>query len=239
MRTLTSSLAIAALLSAAAVPTADAWVGSSLKASVTKYDIRAAAKAKRSTPKKTARPASIELPEAAKGGLVFGDPDAPTTIVMFTDIECPFCKRFHEQTYPSIKKDYLDAKKARFVIRHFPLSFHPNAGAAAKAVVCARAQGDDKARTLYGKLVGLQKMSAAGIANAVNAIDGIDLKAMTTCVSADSTKKTIDDDIAAGTALKVAGTPSFLIIGPSGATKQITGAYPYASFSEALDAVAK
>lgn len=237
MRISSSSLVVALLLSVAAVPTADAWVGTSLKASVTKYDIRAAAKAKRSTPKKTARPASVELPAIAKGGLLWGDPEATTTIVMFTDIECPFCRRFHELTFPALKKDYIDAKNVRFVVRHFPLSFHAYAAPAARAVVCARAQDDDKARTLYANLMTAKVLNGTAIRDAIAAVPGIDPAKIEQCVAAADTQAVVDADVKAGSDSSVSGTPSFLIIGPTGTTKTIKGAYPIASFVEAIEAV--
>jgi protein-disulfide isomerase len=237
MRTLSSSLVIALLLSVAAVPTADAWMGSSLNASVTKYDIRAAAKAKRSTPKKTARPASVELPAAAKGGLLWGDLEATTTIVMFTDIECPFCQRFHAQTFPALKKDYIDTKKVRFVVRHFPLSFHKNAYGASEAVVCARSQSDEKARLLYEKLIVSSKLAASDIVILAAGVEGMDVDALADCMEGDSAAKTIESDQSLAKDAKVSGTPSFLIIGPTGLSKQITGAYPIDSFKAAIEAV--
>lgn len=235
MRIASSFLAVIFFLSVAAVPTADAWIGSSLKASVTKFDVRASARAKRAAAKKV-RPASVELPAAAKGGLIFGDVEAATTIVMFTDIECPFCQRFHSQTYPAIQKEYLDAKSVRFVIRHFPLSFHPYAAPAAKAVICAREQGDDRAKAVYAALVG-SPLSSGSVAKAVKAVDGLDADALATCMTAEKTQKTIDADLAAGKLANVSGTPSFLIIGPTGIQKQISGAYPIETFREAIGAV--
>lgn len=233
MRLLPSLLA-AAVLSFAAVPVADAWIGSSLNAAVTKYEIRAAAKAKRSAVRK--RPASVELPAVAKGGLLFGDPAAPTTIVMFTDIECPFCKTFHKKTYPALKKDYIDTKQVRFVIRHFPLSFHVNARPAAETVVCARETGDDEARALYGKLMGLSVLDGEDVEAAVVGL-GMDPYAVASCMESDETRKTIDADIALGKAAKVSGTPTFLIIGPSGKQTSIVGALLVEAFAKAIEGV--
>ena len=237
MRIFSSSLVLALVLSLVAAPTADAWIGSSLKASVTKFDVRASARAKRASAKKAARPASVEMPAIAKGGLLFGDAEATTTVVMFTDIECPFCKRFHEGSYVSLKKDYIDAKKVRFVIRHFPLSFHPNARNAAKAVVCARAQGDEKARSLYGKLIAQKKMSASSVATAAAAVADLDHDVLLDCMDDESTGTTVDADLAAGKEAKVSGTPTFLIIGPSGTQKTVLGAVPIETFAKAIEAV--
>ena len=70
--------------------------------------------------------------------IIVGKKDAAVTIVQFTDLQCPFCARF----YPPVKealKAYPD--KVRFIIKHFPLPFHPNARPAAKMAMAANAQG--------------------------------------------------------------------------------------------------
>ena len=70
-----------------------------------------------------------------------GDKNAPVTIVSFEDFQCPFCKRAFDQTFPQLKKDYIDTGKVKYVYRDFPLSFHPQANAAAEAAECADDQG--------------------------------------------------------------------------------------------------
>jgi len=70
--------------------------------------------------------------------VVVGKKDAPVTIVQFVDLQCPFCNRF----YPPVKealKAYPD--KVNFIIKNFPLSFHPNARPAAKVALAAHEQG--------------------------------------------------------------------------------------------------
>ena len=203
---------------------------------MTKYELRAAARAKKANALK--RRQSIELPTVAKGGLLFGDPEATTTIVMFTDIECPFCKRFHKDTYPSLKKDYLDTGKVRFVIRHFPLVFHPYADSAARAVVCARAESDDKARLLYESLIKINTFETGSIRAAAKKA-GLDTDDLQTCMEAWNSRETVDEDAEIGVKANVSGTPSFLIIGPTGVTKTITGAYPFETFEKALKDVQK
>ncbi len=69
-----------------------------------------------------------------------GSPDAPITIIEYSDFQCPFCSRWFEQTYPSLLKDYVDTGKVQIQFRDFPLSFHPNADEAAVATRCAAEQ---------------------------------------------------------------------------------------------------
>lgn len=70
-----------------------------------------------------------------------GDQNAKVTIIEFSDFECPFCRRFFTDTFPQIKKDYIDAGKVVMYYRHYPLPFHPLAQPFAVASECANEQG--------------------------------------------------------------------------------------------------
>ncbi len=72
---------------------------------------------------------------------MLGKDSATVTVVEFSDLECPFCNNFFKQTFPQIKKDYIDTGKIKFYFRHYPLSFHPLAQPFANAVECANEQG--------------------------------------------------------------------------------------------------
>lgn len=78
---------------------------------------------------------------------VLGNPNAPVTLVEFSDYECPFCQRHFKQVYPSIKKDYIDTGKVKLVFRDYVAvpGHNPAAEEEALAVSCARDQGGDEA----------------------------------------------------------------------------------------------
>src|SRR5262245_10109126 len=86
-------------------------------------------------------PAPTVRMAVAQGWYALGRDDAPLTIVEFSDYQCPYCRRFHLETFPELKKNYVDTGKVRFVSRDLPLDFHPNALRAAEAARCA---GDQK-----------------------------------------------------------------------------------------------
>jgi protein-disulfide isomerase len=69
---------------------------------------------------------------------VHGKKTAPVTIVEFSDFQCPFCGRFHAPVQETLKAYPNDVK---YVIKNFPLPFHPNARPAAKAALAAGEQG--------------------------------------------------------------------------------------------------
>lgn len=68
-----------------------------------------------------------------------GDPDAPVTIVEFSEFYCPYCARFVWNTLPQIEEAYVDTGKVRFVFRN--LTVHGMAAIeAAVAGECAHDQ---------------------------------------------------------------------------------------------------
>lgn len=68
-------------------------------------------------------------PEIDETRAMFGDKDAPVTIVEYTDFECPYCARGSE-TIKEVLKQY--PKEVRVLIKHLPLDFHPKAFTSSK-----------------------------------------------------------------------------------------------------------
>ena len=60
--------------------------------------------------------------ELSENELSIGDINAPVTLVEWSDFQCPYCKKFYEDTIKDIKTNYIDTGKVRFVYKHFP--FH-------------------------------------------------------------------------------------------------------------------
>jgi protein-disulfide isomerase len=53
---------------------------------------------------------------------IMGNPDAPVTIEIYSDFECPACRNFHMETLPQLVKDYVVPGKVCIVSREFPLA---------------------------------------------------------------------------------------------------------------------
>jgi protein-disulfide isomerase len=67
--------------------------------------------------------------------MVEGDEDAPITVVEYASMTCPHCASFHENTLPTIKENYVETGKVKFILREFP--FDPRAAAAFMLARCA------------------------------------------------------------------------------------------------------
>jgi protein-disulfide isomerase len=55
------------------------------------------------------------------GERVLGEADAPVTVIEYASATCGHCASFHKDSFPALKKDYIDTGKVRFVFREFPL----------------------------------------------------------------------------------------------------------------------
>jgi len=76
-----------------------------------------------------------------EGDPVLGSSNAPVTMVEISDFQCPFCGKYARETFPQIKKEYVDTGKVKIIFKNFPLPMHPNAQKAAEAAECAADQG--------------------------------------------------------------------------------------------------
>ncbi|HUE46208.1 MAG TPA: DsbA family protein [Aestuariivirgaceae bacterium] len=54
------------------------------------------------------------------GERALGEADAPVTIIEYASATCPHCARFHIDTFPALKEEFIDTGKVRFVFREFP-----------------------------------------------------------------------------------------------------------------------
>ncbi len=172
----------------------------------------------------------------------FGPADAPITIVEFSDYQCPYCTRWHEDTYQPLLQAYPG--KIRFVYRNFPLPFHQNAMLGAQAALCAGDQNDywkmhDK---LFAEKDQMNNAQGAtlGVSDYVKfATDiGLDPAAFERCLGTEKYKPQIQADIDFANSLPtengepaVGGTPTFFINGT-----RLVGAYPLSYFQQIIDA---
>ena len=175
---------------------------------------------------------------------VLGDKNAKVTLIDFTDYECPFCKRYFDDTFSQIKKDYIDTGKIKYIVRDLPLSFHANAHKEAQAAECARDQGGDSAYYKYHDEI-FKKTTSNGTGLALTELSviannlGLDGATLQTCLDSDKFKAEVDKDLADAASVGATGTPTFFI-GESAADGVITGtkivgALPYSAFQAEID----
>ncbi len=174
----------------------------------------------------------IDVPEDG-AALVLGNPDAPVTIVEFTDYQCPFCARHAMQTLPQIKANFVETGLVRYVIMDFPIvSNHPQATKAAEAARCA---GDQDAYLEMHDLIFVNQQQWSRNEQAVSLFIsyaeqiGLNMAAFTECLESDRYETTVLANLQTGVELGIRGTPSFFANGYF-----INGAQPYELFAQAV-----
>ncbi|MBT3721364.1 thioredoxin domain-containing protein [archaeon] len=157
-----------------------------------------------------------------------GKSNAPVTIIEYADYECPFCKRFHDDTFDQIKKEYINTGKVKFVFSNFPLSFHQNAYKAAQAAECAHEQGEfwDYHDLLFKNQADLSYENFKKWAKDL----GLSSSRFNNCMDEERYKKEVNDDFNEGQQQGAKGTPAFFING-----KLVSGAQPYQNFKKEID----
>jgi protein-disulfide isomerase len=173
------------------------------------------------------------------GAPILGSPNAPLTMVEFTDFQCPFCARFHSQTFPLLRKAHVDAGRLRYIAMDFPLTgIHPDAFRAARASHCGEQQGRywDVHEALY-----LQRgrLGREAILAAVKGL-GMNAPRFTACLDSDALDARIERGLSQGRALGVSGTPTFVLGRTEGSSvvgRVIVGAQPFEVFDDAITAL--
>jgi protein-disulfide isomerase len=166
---------------------------------------------------------------------VLGDPDAPITVVEFSDFECPFCQKFFSNSLPSIIENYVNTGKVKLVYRDYPLASHSGAFLAAEAAECA---GEQDAYYAMHDLL-FQELSVWNIAadpvpifKQFAADLGLEVLEFNACMDSHKMQAEVSADMSDGIAAGVSGTPTFFING-----QKIVGAQPFSVFSGLFDSI--
>jgi protein-disulfide isomerase len=189
-----------------------------------------------------AKPAAAAAPatdrvqmKLASGWYSIGRDDAPVTMVEFADYQCPFCRKFHAETFAELKKNYIDTGKVRYVSRDLPLDFHPNAPGAAVAARCAGEQHKfwEMRDLMVANAADLTTPSLLKYGSQIN----LDMTAFSACLNDHKYTAAIQKDVADAGTLGISGTPSF-VIGKTANDQisgvRIVGAVPYSVFDAAI-----
>ena len=161
-----------------------------------------------------------------------GPEDAPVTIVVFDDLECPYCAKMHAQMFPALLQRYKD--QVRVVYRDFPLDFHPWAMHAAVDANCLASVSPaaywsyvDTIHALAAQMGGGDDKTAAKAKESLDKIaldeggkQKVNLDELNACIQKQDETK-IKISVKEGEALGVDGTPALFING-----ERLSGAEP-------------
>lgn len=174
---------------------------------------------------------------------IYGDPNAPISLIEYSDFECPYCKHFH-----LTPKKVVEAYKGQvnWVYRHFPLNFHnPGAQKQAEASECANALGGDDAfwqytDAIYARTLSNGKGFSLAKLTPLATELGLDTEQFRQCLDSGIQAARVKEDLAEGVQIGVTGTPaSILLHNQTGATSLKTGAQSVVALKAEIDKLLK
>lgn len=183
----------------------------------------------------------VDMQKLAEGGLKMGSDTAPVIMVEYSDYQCPFCRKFWLQDYPSLKAQYIDTGKVQLVYKDFPLEFHPAAEMSAEAVACAEEQGQGWA--LHDRIFAKQAAVGTGtvqytetdVKSWASALP-LNMTRFDDCLDSGKYAPAVNSSLSEAGSLGMKGTPSFMIgKRDSSNVVPIVGALPYGTFSATID----
>jgi protein-disulfide isomerase len=168
---------------------------------------------------------------------VQGNKNAKVTIVEFSDFQCPFCKKFFDDSMQQIMDKYVKTGKVKFAYRHYPLiTIHPNAQKAAEASECANEQGKfwEYHDLLFQNQDTWSPLPAAD-ANAkfleyATENLGLNSSNFQSCLESGKYKKNVETDIADAAKAQADSTPTIFVNG-----NRLIGALPFAEFEKIIE----
>jgi protein-disulfide isomerase len=170
---------------------------------------------------------------------IYGNPNAPVSLIEYSDFECPFCKRFH-----STAKEIVDAYqgKVNWVYRHFPLAMHnPGAQKEAEASECANQLGGNDAFWKYTNAIYARTQSNGNGFPLTQLVPlgkefGLDEKQLKECLDSGKYAPRVQEDFDEGTQIGITGTPANILLrNDTGEVILKVGAQPLDAFKADIE----
>jgi protein-disulfide isomerase len=162
-----------------------------------------------------------------------GSATAPVWVIEVSDFQCPYCKQWHDQTYPVLRDQYVKTGKIRLAYVNFPLEMHAHAMPAAEAAMCAGSQ--DRFWQLHDALFTTQHRwetmpAPAAVFDSLAQANGLDMRRWRDCVVSGRMRPLIEADRDRAARAGASATPSFMI-----GNQLLTGAQPIDVLKRAID----
>ncbi|MBL7036915.1 thioredoxin domain-containing protein [Candidatus Microgenomates bacterium] len=176
-----------------------------------------------------------KVPGITDADYLLGNRDADVVLIEYSDLECPFCERFHPTGKQAIE-EYGD--KIAWVYRHFPLeTLHPRALPSANAAECV---GKEAGSVGFWKFIDIvfsdqtKYLADAGLREAA-ITSGANGDSFDSCFSSNEFEGKVRDMATKASEAGVTGTPATFVMNKNGDTWLVPGAVPYTSLKTTID----
>jgi protein-disulfide isomerase len=180
------------------------------------------------------------IKESGPNDHVLGNRKAPIMIVEYSDIECPFCKQFHN-TLHQLVDEYGKSGQLAWTFRHFPV--HTNSVKEGEAAECAAELGGNDAFWKYADAIFAKTTSNNGIDLAdlpvIAKSIGLDETTFNACLESGKYAEKINKDRTDVINAGAQGTPYSVIFSKGEKIPLTQGALPYTEMKAIIDAIIK
>ncbi len=184
-----------------------------------------------------AEPVNIDLEPLRDNDHIKGNKNARILMVEYSDLECPFCKRFHPTAQQAVDA-YPD--QVAWVYRHYPLTqIHPKAQKYAEATECATELGGadsfwKMADAIFALDVTPEITDLPGITSKI----GVDQGKFKACLDSGKYASYVENDTQSGNKAGVTGTPGTILLDTKTGTKlSVPGAVPFEQLKTSIDSL--
>lgn len=145
---------------------------------------------------------------------MIGNKNRKVVLVEYSDLECPFCKKFHVETMEKIYSKYKDSIGIAY--RHFPLSIHKKAPKESEATLCVRSiGGNDTYKAYITKIFettnGNDSLEFSSLEQIAKDL-GVDRNKWNTCMASSTYTAAVQEDLTDGLEVGVQGTPNTFVL---------------------------
>lgn len=184
------------------------------------------------------------------GEPVLGEENAPVTIAYWGDYQCPFCKRFEQNTFPQLKENYIESGKVRFVFKDFQFLGEDSTTSGIASECVWKQVGDSNSEAYWNWHASMfdnqDEENSKGwgnkqdIISMTEGVSGVNADQLSSCMENNQQKfqDEIEKDRREGRSVGITGTPGFVIYKTgSNSGQQLTGAQPFSRFESVISRV--
>jgi protein-disulfide isomerase len=179
------------------------------------------------------------LAEVPQDGTTLGSEDAPVTVYLYEDLQCPACAAFARETFPELVRRYVEPGEVKVVSETIAILGRDSVPAARAAFAAGEQDRYWEYSTLFFLNQGRENsgyVTDEFLTSLAEETQGLDVDQWNEARGSDTAQSELDAAQASARDEGIEGTPTLVISGPEG-TREVVGAMPIDRVSSAIDEV--
>ena len=174
-----------------------------------------------------------------------GNEDANITVIEFADYRCPFCQKFHEETFDKVVTNFINTGKAKFLFKDFVVNDRSEYKGSMQAALASHCAAEQNKYWEYQKEIfknfkpePQHWINLDSLVKFANNIQIPEIEKFKSCVESNKYQNQIQESGSLAKQLGITGTPSFVVMKNDKIETIFPGALPYEFFEKTLNTLA-